>query len=355
MQGLTPWDAAVDPALPLIDLRSDAVTRPDDRMWAAMRSDALDWSRFGDRTVDRLERHAAELLGVEAALLTPSGTMANTLSLLVAAEPGGSFLVDASAHVLRSEGDAYRLLAAVHPVWFAAEQGRPAPGALEVALQQSDLAGYRHPAVVWLENTHTWSGGSVLPPDEVDAIGAWATDRGIHVHMDGARLWNAAVATRSSVARSVRGVDSVAVNLAKGLGGPAGALLGGSAVFIAEARQRMVALGGGLAQAGILAACGLVALEDPLHLLEDDHRRAERLATGLTRSGASLPPPATNIVLVEVDDAHLRCRELAAQGVLTLCRDATTLRLVTHRDLDDAAIDAVVERWATVFSQQKDC
>lgn len=350
MWGVPHSTAAVDPSLPLIDLRSDAVTRPSEPMWAAMRADTLDWSRFGDRTVDRLERRAAELLGVEAAILTPSGTMANTLSLLVATEPGGSFLVEATAHVMRSEGDAYRLLAAAVPALFAAERGHPTIDAIDDALQRSADADGRLPAVLWLENTHTWSGGTVIRPDETDAIGAWAVDRGIHVHVDGARLWNAAVATGASVARLVQGADSVAVNLAKGLGGPAGALLGGSAAFIAEARQRMVALGGGLAQAGIMAACGLVALDEPLRVVEADHRRAERLAMGLRDAGARLRPPPTNIVLVEVDDARLRCEQLAAQGVLTLCRDERTLRMVTHRDLDDAAIDAVVERWATVSS-----
>lgn len=354
MQGPPHPHGAVGTALPVIDLRSDAVTRPSDRMWAAMRSDALDWSRFGDRTVDRLERHGAELLGVEAALLTPSGTMANTLGLLVAAGPGSSFLVDASAHVLRSEGDAYRILAGLDPIRFAAEHGRPAPGALDAALQRGAATSGRLPAIVWLENTHTWSGGSVVPPAEVDAVGAWAAERGIHVHLDGARLWNAAVATGSSMDRLVRGADSVTVNLAKGLGAPAGALLGGSAVFIAEARKRMVALGGGLAQAGILAACALIAIDDPLPMLSDDHRRAHRLAMGLQGAGASVRPPATNIVLVEAEDAHLRCRELAALGVLTLCRDPTTLRMVTHRDVDDVAIGTVLERWRASSSEEID-
>lgn len=354
MQSALPWDALVDRQVPLIDLRSDAVTRPDERMWSAMRRDPLDWSRFGDRTVDNLEQVAAELLGVEAALLTPSGTMANTLSLLVATEHGESFLVEESAHVLRSEGDAYRRLAGVSPLNFAANQGRPEPGALDAALEQQGVAATgRSPTLLWLENTHTWSGGSILSLGELYEIGEWSTDRDIHLHVDGARLWNAAVATGASVAQLVRAADSVAVNLAKGLGGPGGALLGGSTTFIKKARQRMIALGGGLTQAGLLAACGLVALSDPKASLEADHRRARDLAIGLERMGASVSPPATNIVHVEVEDAPSWCRALSMRGVLTLFRDSSTLRLVTHRDVDEACVAEVIARWGEVLSSKK--
>jgi threonine aldolase len=328
----------VDTNSPLIDLRSDAVTRPSPAMWEAMQADPLDWSHGGDRTVRRLESRVAGLLGMTDALFVPTGTMANTLALLCSTHPGDTFVVEQTAHVLRSEGTAYHHLAGLRPVTVLGHRGHP--GADQVADAAEDPS---RPSLMWLENTHTFSGGTVAPRSNLDAVRDVADRRNMKVHLDGARLWNAAVAQGRTMAELAHGVDSVTVNLDKGLGCPGGSLLCGSANLVSAARERMVGLGGRLAQAGLLAACGLLATEDFESALRRDHELARELSEGLRRAGVEVDDPDTNIVLVAVDDAAAAQARLADSNVRVFARDSDTIRFVTHRDVGSAEIARVVE------------
>ena len=321
----------------LVDLRSDAVTRPSASMWEAMRSDPLVWSMGGDPTVTELERRVAELAGFPSAVLVASGTMANTLALLVSTTPGDAFLVDRDAHILRAEGGAYRALAGLVPHAVETRVGH-----LDRAhIDQARSDGQR-PSLLWLENTHTFAGGTVAGPDQMrSAVGA-AKRAGMGVHIDGARLWNAAVAAGSDLAALSDGADSVTLNLDKGLGCPFGAVLCGTPSTIRAARDRMVGLGGVLAQQGLLAAAGLVALEGYAERIERDHALARSLADGLRGLGADVDPPDTNIVFVRVPDALRTLERLARRGVLAFARDARTIRFVTHRDVGAEEIERVI-------------
>lgn len=303
-----------------------------------MQADPLDWSPSGDRTVRLLETRVAGLLGMADALLVPTGTMANTLAMLTWTRPGDAFLADRWAHVLRSEGDAYLRLAGVRPVTITGARGHPT--ADQVAEAAEDPSS---PSLVWLENTHTFSGGTVAPDSNLGAVRDEAERRSMKVHLDGARLWNAAVAQGRTMAQLVHGVDSVTVNLDKGLGCPGGSLLCGSTALVAAARERMVGLGGRLAQAGMLAACGLVAIEDFESSLHRDHELARELGSGLRSAGVGAERPDTNIVLVEVDDAAATQARLAKSDVRVFVRDPGTIRFVTHRDVSPSDIARVVE------------
>lgn len=335
--GVGPTPRGRDAAGPVVDLRSDAVTRPTAAMWHAMRTDPLDWSRLGDRTVSRLERQVAELVDKPAALFVPSGTMGNTLALLCWSSPGQAFVADRHAHVLRSEDDAYARLAGLAAAGVHGDRGHPTPDQVATALADDPA-----PALLWLENTHTFAGGTVATVDETAAVAGVAHAAGVAVHLDGARLWNAAVATGGSVADLARHVDTVTVNLNKGLACPAGALLCGPREVIDTARQRALGLGGLVSQAGMLAACGVVAVADPTGPLRRDHELAAELADRLRAVGVDADVPETNIVLATCRDAAAAVARLAAAGVLGMTRDASTLRLVTHRDVGEADIARAV-------------
>ena len=283
----------------MIDLRSDICTLPTEAMWEAMRAARLGWATYGeDENVNELERRGAALLGKEAAVLVPTCSQANLVALLAQTEPGDRVLVEPDAHVVVNEGDWLTEVARL-------EVGEPA-------------------AVVCLENTHTRRGGTVLSAAETAALAA----RAPRAHLDGARLANAAVALGVPLAELAAPVDTVSLSLNKGLGAPFGTLLAGDGETIARARVHLKRLGGATVhKAGILAAAGLLAL-DTVDRLADDHRRARDLARLV---GA--PEPRTNIVHVEVD-----VDRLAARGVLAL-RFGDRTRLVTHRLIDDAAVE----------------
>lgn len=328
---------------PLVDLRSDAVTRPSPSMWEAMRSDLLVWSREGDPTVTELERRVAELAGFPAAVLVASGTMANTLALLVSTSPGEAFVVDRDAHILRAEGGAYRTLAGLVPHAVEGRAGHLDPEHVDRAVSE----GLR-PSLVSLENTHTFAGGTVATAEQMRGVADAAKRAGMGVHVDGARLWNAAVATGSDLADLTDGADTVTLNLDKGLGCPFGAVLCGTPSTILAARERMVGLGGVLAQQGLLAAAALVALDGRDAQMKRDHDLARTLADGLRGAGAVVDLPATNIVFVRVPDALRSLERLAQHGVLAFARDPETIRFVTHRDVGTEEIERVVAMGAVL-------
>jgi len=338
----------------VFDLRSDTVTRPTDAMRAAMAAAEVGDDVFGeDPTIQALERRGAELLGKPAALFVPSGTMGNQLCLGVLTTPGSEVIAEAASHILLNEvGSAARL-------WGV--QIRPLQGLrgcmdLDAAerLVRPDDVHYPVTRVLSLENTHNYAGGAVLPQEHVDAMAALAVRHGLALHMDGARLFNAQVASGVPAARILRDVDMVSVCLSKGLGAPVGSLVAGSAAHIKAAHKLRKALGGGMRQAGILAAAALIALEEGPGLMQDDHRRAALLAhelDGLPGAEVDLPSVQTNIVFATVTGRAQKVEAaLFERGVAVIALDPDRVRFVFHRDVGDDALQAALDGCRAVLA-----
>ncbi|HVV21799.1 MAG TPA: GntG family PLP-dependent aldolase [Pseudonocardiaceae bacterium] len=328
-----------------IDLRSDTVTRPDPAMRAAMAAaevgdDVLD----GDPTMRALEERAAELLGTAAALWVPSGSMGNLIALMAHLERGERFLAPKGAHVLGNElGTAAWLAGGMpEPLEWNAGPGRATAGTVRVAAGQPGPYFALRTTLLCLENTHNAAGGAVTPPDEHCQLVAAAKESGLAVHLDGARIWHAAVALGVPPAALTVGVDTVQACLSKGLGAPVGSVVAGSVEFVEEARRLRKMLGGGVRQGGVLAAAGLVAL-DRIDELAADHENAARLAGGLAELGWQVTTPATNIVLATVPDLRVALDQLAGIGVLATPM-AGQVRFVTHRDVSAADVTEVLGR-----------
>lgn len=334
----------------IVDLRSDTVTRPTPAMRAAMgaaevNDDVIDV----DPTVDRLQRRTAELLGKEAALYVPSGTMSNQIALRVHCRPGDEFLCEEGCHIYNYEQGAFAQLSGLVARTFRGERGLLRADQLVDAIRRVDEHQVRT-RLVCLENTHNRGGGSIQPPGEVQAILGWAREHRLATHLDGARLFNAAVATGCSLEQLATGFDTVSVCFSKGLGAPVGSALAGPAELIAEARRHRKLFGGGMRQAGILAAGALYALEHHLTDLADDHRRAQQLAAAIAElPGLSVDPATvdTNIVIFEVAPERMSpsdfCAALRERGVWMFPFGPRSVRAVTHRDLSDEAVERACE------------
>lgn len=330
-----------------VDLRSDSVTRPTEEMWAAMRAEDLDWSRRGGRRAERVEELAAALTGSEAALLVPTGTMANTLALLCWGGAGRQFVAEDRAHVLVSEDCAFARLAGMFPLRIPEQDGHLQPDRLGRALAETRLGHHTPTSLVWLENTHNFAGGTVAGQQLIESVVAVARSARAVVHMDGARIFNAAAALALPVSALTARLDSVAINVNKALSAPAGAFLCGSAAMIDEARERVVGLGGRLGQYGTIAAAAEVALTTMTERVGEDHEVARLLADELRRlEWLTLPASVpTNIVMVGLPDsvsASPALEALAADGVLALAMDPRTLRLVTHRHVGEGEVRRAV-------------
>jgi threonine aldolase len=316
---------------PLVDLRSDTVTRPTPVMRAAMAAADVGDDVYGeDPTVRALEERVAALFGHEAAVLVPSGTMGNQVALRLVVPSAGELLCDADAHVVTYEHGG----AAQH----GGIQSRTVRGGLLTAdLVGPELrpAGYGTvvTAAVSVEQTHNRAGGAVHPLADLEALRALTSSAGVLLHCDGARVWNAAVAAGVPLDAYGRLFDTLSVCLSKGLGAPVGSLVVCDAPRAEEARVLRKRLGGGMRQAGVLAAAGLHALDHHVERLAEDHARARRLAEAL---GA--PTPETNLVLLRVPDAAGVAAAAAEQGVLVAVMGPGLVRLVTHLDVDDAAV-----------------
>jgi threonine aldolase len=334
-------------ALTPVDLRSDTVTRPSGAMRGAMAAaDVGDDVLDGDPTLDALARRVADLLGVEAALWTPTGCMANAIALMDHLGRGDRFLAPAGAHVLEAELGTSAWLAGGLPAALphTAGPGRPTPdGVVAAAGTAGPYFGLRT-RLLCLENTHNAAGGAVTPVAEHRALVAAAHDAGLAVHLDGARIWHAAVALGVEPAALVEGVDTVSVCLSKGLGAPMGSLVAGSAAFVARAWRLRKMLGGGIRQGGVVGAAGLVAL-DGIADLAADHEHARLLAEGLRARGWPVSTPDTNIVLVPTSDAATVVAGLDAVGVRAV-PFGPGVRFVTHRDVSRDDVEAVLERAA---------
>lgn len=324
-----------------VDLRSDTVTRPSPEMRAAMASAEVGDDVYGDDpTVTRLESEVARLLGYEAGLFTPTGSMANQLGLRLLVKPGQELVCDQTAHVVRAELGAAAVFSGITTRTWYAERGLLS--ADEVAATITPNAGpyLVSTAAVAVENTHNFGGGTVQPLDQVRAVQSLARSHGLGLHLDGARLWNAHVASGLEFAVLAEGFDTVSVCLSKGLGAPIGSVLVSSVERVAEARIWRKRYGGGMRQVGILAAAGLFALENNIKRLVDDHARASRLAAEL---GSDPALTETNIVVLNVPDAAAVARAAAEQGVLVSALGPRFLRLVTHLDVDDNGIDRAIK------------
>jgi threonine aldolase len=331
-----------------IDLRSDTLTRPTDAMLEAMRTATHgDDNRDGDPTVMRLERLAAERLGKEAGLYLPSGTMANLVAVLGHVSRGQEVVVDALAHILVTETAGLVGVAGAVPRVVDSDAGRYDLDALERALAKP--ASRLGPGLVWLETSHNWTGGRVLPLDHIAAVAALAHRHGVPLHIDGARIFNAAVALGVGADVIARPADTVMFCVSKGLSAPVGSLLVGSAEFIGRARALRRMLGGAMRQAGVIAAAGIVAVDTMVDRLAQDHATARRLAEGLAGIDATLVDPVrveTNIVMLDVaatrHDAATWESRLAAAGVRVGSSGRAQIRLVTHRHIDMAAVEQAI-------------
>jgi threonine aldolase len=329
-------------APPPVDLRSDTVTRPTPAMRAAMAEAEVGDDGFGDDpTVHRLQERFAELTGKEAALFLPSGTMANQVALRVLAPAGTLVVAGRRQHVVTHEGGAFGVNQVAQLHLLDDDDGTLDPTAIAHLVA---AAAHRWPApgVVCVEDTHLASGGRPWPLAALDGVAAV----GVPVHLDGARVFNAAVATGTKVADRAAGATTVTACLSKGLGAPVGSLLAGPADLIERARLERKRLGGGMRQVGILAAAGLVALDTMVDRLADDHRRARRLAEAVAARwpGAGCDPAEvhTNVVLFRHDDPLALLGALAARGVGAVTLGPGVVRLVTHCDIDDAALEVAL-------------
>ncbi len=318
-----------------IDLRSDTMTRPTPAMRRAMAEAEVGDDLWGeDPTVNRLQAKAAALLGFEAALYVPTGTMANEIAIRLLARPGQLVVADARSHVIEYELAGMAALSGAMPLPLRTADGSLTPELLRSAAKPR---GVNRPDVgmVVLENTHNLGGGTVATPARMrDAIAA-AHDLGWKVHVDGARLWNAAIAQGCEPRALLTDADTAMVALSKGLCCPIGSLLVASAERIAEARRIRSLFGGGWRQAGIVAAAGVLAIDTMLPRLAEDHAHARLLADALGACrGVSVVPPQTNIVVAQIESgAAEAAAKLAERGVLASVMDRTTLRLVTHHDV----------------------
>jgi threonine aldolase len=362
---------------PPIDLRSDTVTRPDAEMRRAMAEAEVGDDVFGeDPTVARLEAEGAAAVGQEAALFTPSGTMGNQIALHLHGRPGGEVVCELQSHIVVYEMAAMAAISGLLPRVLPGDRGRLDPAAVEAAINPEVTYRSRTVAIA-VENTHNLAGGSVYRRPQLAALIEVARRRRLPIHLDGARLFNAAVALGVPAADLAQGFDSVMISLSKGLGAPVGSLLCGSRQLIGEARRVRKMLGGGMRQVGVLAAAGRIALRDGPGWLAEDHANAAYLAGELAALGGVEIDPATvetNIVVARVTDAvlggappapedgpapaappapadgpALRFLARAAEaGVLAVPLSRDRVRFVTHRDAPRARVEEAVRRLRSI-------
>jgi threonine aldolase len=331
----------------LIDLRSDTVTLPSQEMRDAMATAELGDDVFGeDPTVNRLQEMASKMLGKEAALLAPSGTQSNLIATLVHCPRGSEAIVGEKAHMLYYEaGGAWAVGGVGLRVVRNDVRGRLDIGEVEARVR-ADNEHFPRTAMIAVENTQNLCGGAVLGEEDLAPLRTIADERGLKLHMDGARLFNAAVKLGVPVSRLAAYADSVSLSLSKGLGCPVGSLLCGTSEFIHEARRARKMLGGGMRQAGVLAAAGVYALQNMVHRLADDHDNARAAAEGLTDvpSVTLDPAPETNMVYFQANGwtASALAQKLSAAGVLCFDEPGGRVRWVTHYGIERTDVEEAV-------------
>ena len=333
--------------MPLIDLRSDTVTQPTAAMREAMMAAELGDDVYGeDPTVNRLETWLANELGFAAALFVPTGTMSNLLGLMAHCERGDEYIVGQQAHTYKYEGGGAAVLGSIQPQPIDGEaDGSLDLAKVEAAIKQDDFH-FARTRLLALENTMQ---GKVLPLDYLAAARELTRRRGLSLHLDGARLYNAAVKLGVPAREITQHFDSVSVCLSKGLGAPVGSVLCGSAALIAKARRLRKMVGGGMRQAGGLAAAGLYALQHQVQRLADAHANAAHLGGALAELGYSVEPVQTNMVYVQLGERAGQIKSFMAERGIVVSA-APRLRLVTHLDVDSADIERVIEAFAAFRS-----
>ena len=342
---------------PLVNLYSDTQTRPSDGMRAAMAAAEVgDEQRGEDPTTSELERRVAALLGQEAAVFLPSGTMCNEIAIRVHVRPGGEeVFLGRRSHPIEDEAGGPAVLSGAVLTVLDGDRGTFTSETLDAAVRAHppDNRYAPRPRLVCVEQTANLAGGTVWPHERIQGVLEVARAHDLRAHLDGARLLNAVVASGVAASDWAAGFDSAWIDFSKGLGAPVGACLAGSEDFIAEAWRWKQMVGGAMRQSGILAAAALFALDHNVERLADDHARAGRLAEGLaTLPGIELDPDSveTNIVVFDVADAEEFCRRLEAEDVRMGALDERTVRAVTHLDVDDAGIERAVEAAREVAS-----
>jgi threonine aldolase len=339
----------------IIDLRSDTVTKPTPEMRRAMaEAEVGDDVYLEDPMVNRLQARAAEIFGREASLFLPSGSMGNLTCVMAQTRPGQEVICESSGHIYSYEMGSISALGGVLPRLVPAADGILTWEAIAAAIREKVY--YRpQTALICLENTHNMAGGTVYPTTLANEICDRAHEAGIAVHLDGARVFNAATYLGEHVAEMTRKFDSVQFCLSKGLGAPVGSMIVGSRDFIEHCRRIRKMLGGGMRQAGVLAAAGLIALENGPRLLPEDHENAQFLARGLADiPGIHIDPNkiVTNIVIFDVSNPPMKASEfverLRQRNVLAGPVDASRVRMVTHRDVDRSDIEAALRTIADI-------
>ena len=335
----------------MMDFRSDTVTRPTEGMRRAMAEAPVGDDVFGeDPTVNRLEEYVADLLGKEAAIYAPSGTMTNQIGVFVGTGRGDEMLIHEDSHIFNYEAGAPALISSV--------QIRPLPGgngvietdALYRAIRPENVH-FARPTLLSLENTHNVAGGKVYPLDDFAEAADIGREMGLRVHLDGARLFNAQAATGILAREWCANADTVSVCSSKGLGAPVGSLLVGDKETIREARRARKAFGGGMRQAGIIAAASLYAFENHIERLAEDHERAKTLAAGLEDAGYAVQPPETNIVRIRTEDPMGLLEAFSKNGVLATPGGHGAVRLCTHLDITDDDVEAAVDAASRIFAK----
>ena len=335
----------------IVDLRSDTVTLPTEEMRKAMYEAEVGDDVYGeDATVNRLQSVMAERAGKEAGLFVASGTMGNQLAVLAHTNRGDELICEADAHIFHSEVGGISAIGGIQPRTIVGQRGIMSAEQIRHHIRETGDIHQPPTSLICLENTHNRAGGVCYPLTVLDEIRAVADEKGIVVHMDGARVFNAAIARHVSLKTVTRTADSVSICISKGLCAPVGAVLVGSTAFIEKARRYRKMLGGGMRQAGILAAAGLVALETMVDRLADDHRRAKRLAVGF-----GLDPSAveTNIVMLDTQPRDITAAALAEKllpyGVKASPFGEYTLRFVTHFGIEDKDVEQAIGAVRKVF------
>ena len=341
----------------IVDLRSDTVTRPSAAMRRAMSEAEVGDDVYGeDPTVNRLQERAAKIFGREAALFVPSGSMGNLIAIKVWTQPSNEVICEQRGHINQYELASMSAIAGCMPRTTPAPDGILTWDLIEPLIRPKTYY-YSQTGLVSLENTHNMHGGTVYPPAVTEDVCQRAHAAGLRVHLDGARIFNAAVALGKTVADITRNCDSVMFCLSKGLGAPVGSMLVGSSEFIQKAHIARKLLGGGMRQVGVLAAAGLIALEESPKNLHRDHENAKFLADGLAKmKGISLDPTKvmTNIVIFDVRatgrTAAEICSELGKKKILSGPTDKYSIRMVTHCDVNRAGIESALAAIAEVLS-----
>lgn len=331
----------------IIDLRSDTVTRPNDSMRQAMANAPVGDDVYGDDpTVNELQTIAAEISGKESALFVPSGTQSNLIALLTHCQRGEEYIVGQTAHTYRYEGGGAAVLGSIQPQPIVMEKD----GTLDLNLVESvikpDDIHFAKTRLLCLENTQ---GGKVLPMEYIERAGIFAKQKGLNFHLDGARVCNAAVALELSVKEVCQAFDSVSICLSKGLGAPVGSVLCGSSAFIHQGKRWRKMLGGGMRQAGILAAAGIIALTENIHDLDKDHKKAQFLAQGLKEiEGIEVidGQAHTNMVFVRCVAAwSYQLHELLkVDNILMNAPSASVIRIVLHRDIEQDRVELLLQK-----------